>query len=178
MRTHDWDRERFRAILEEMCNLAHLTQADLAVLAGRSRSQINRWSRAENQPTFAAVQRLASAVATKHPEIAELTSELMEVAGYKERTAERERTHTAVAKAAPPEPPSPETSISSAEQAGFDSIDLIREAIRVEVMESERRQREERERELDGLRDELRQEIRKLQQAQVSPGEREHQEDH
>lgn len=82
MRTSTWDRERFGTILDTIGKRAGLKQPELAVLAGRSRSQFNRWTRAENQPTYLAVSRLASAVAARYPELAELTEQLVDAAGY------------------------------------------------------------------------------------------------
>ncbi|MBG0828491.1 helix-turn-helix transcriptional regulator [Planomonospora sp. ID67723] len=82
MRTTTWDRDAFRSALEEICKHAHLSQADLAQLAGRSRSQINRWTRSENQPAYEALAQLATNLAARFPHLADLTRRLVSAAGY------------------------------------------------------------------------------------------------
>lgn len=82
MHTSPWNRERFKDVLDEIQKRTNLSQAELAQLAGRNRTQINRWLRAENQPSYGALQKLASATSARYPEVASLARELMESAGY------------------------------------------------------------------------------------------------
>jgi hypothetical protein len=90
VRTDEWDRETFRRVLEDIQDRTHLTEAELAALAGRSRSQVNRWTRAENQPAYDPLRRLVDGLQRFAPEVRKLGIELLEAAGY-----------------APPEPLSP-----------------------------------------------------------------------
>jgi transcriptional regulator with XRE-family HTH domain len=82
VRTTTWDRDRFGAVLEEIRTQAGLNLAQLGELAGRSKSQVSRWTRAENQPTFAAIQELSTAIAARYPQVADLARDLMDAAGY------------------------------------------------------------------------------------------------
>ncbi len=82
VRTPNWDRERFGELLKEIGDRAHLDQGGLAELAGRSRSQINRWTRSENQPAYDAVARLASAITDQYPHLADHARKFMIAAGY------------------------------------------------------------------------------------------------
>lgn len=82
MRTEDWDRETFRKVLDQIQDRTQLTEAELAALAGRSRSQVNRWTRAENQPTYEPLRRLVDGLQRYGPEIRKLGTELLEAAGY------------------------------------------------------------------------------------------------
>jgi len=77
-----WDRDAFQRALAQISERAHLSQAEFAALAGRSRSQFNRWTRAENRPTYDAVAGLAAAITRRYPELADLARELLEAAGY------------------------------------------------------------------------------------------------
>lgn len=77
-----WDSVRFREVLEQIKNRTDLSQEQLARLAGRHRTQFNRWTRAENQPRYDAVSRLASAIIADHPEAADLAEQLLTAAGY------------------------------------------------------------------------------------------------
>jgi transcriptional regulator with XRE-family HTH domain len=84
VRTPKWDRERFGELLKEIGDRAHLDQGGLAELAGRSRSQINRWTRSENQPAYDAVARLATAITGRYPHLSDLAREFMIAAGYQD----------------------------------------------------------------------------------------------
>lgn len=82
VRTDDWDRQRFQSLLQAIQERTGLSDGDMGELAGRSRSQINRWTRAESQPTYQPIRQLAEALATKHPNIASLAGQLLIAAGY------------------------------------------------------------------------------------------------
>jgi transcriptional regulator with XRE-family HTH domain len=82
VRTDEWDRETFRKVLEDIQDRTHLTEADLATLAGRSRSQVNRWTRAENQPAHAPLIRLVGGLEKFGPAVRKLGIELLAAAGY------------------------------------------------------------------------------------------------
>lgn len=82
MRTEDWDRETFRRVLEDIQDRTHLTEAELAALAGRSRSQVNRWTRAENQPAYDPLRRLVDGLEKFGPGVRKLGIQLLEAAGY------------------------------------------------------------------------------------------------
>lgn len=105
MHTSQWNRERFKDVLEEIQKRTNLSQAELAQLAGRNRTQINRWLRAENQPSYGALQNLASATSARYPEIASLARDLMEAAGYSTLPEADEIEEAVEAKATAPESP-------------------------------------------------------------------------
>lgn len=82
VRTSSWDRDRFRDLLEEIQGRASLSDPQLAALAGRSRSQVNRWTRAEHQPTYEPLRKLVDGLERHGPEIQALGFQLLEAAGY------------------------------------------------------------------------------------------------
>lgn len=82
MRTEKWDRETFRTVLATIRDRTNLTEAGLAELAGRSRSQVNRWTRAENQPDYEPVRRLVDGLERYGTEARKLGVQLLEAAGY------------------------------------------------------------------------------------------------
>lgn len=59
-----------------------LTQTAIAELAAVSRSQVNRWTRAEHQPSYEPVRRLADKLGERGPEMRALGRNLLETAGY------------------------------------------------------------------------------------------------
>lgn len=63
------------------------TQADLAELADVNRSQVNRWTRGENRPTYDKALLLARRIARKNQRLAD---EFMTAAGYGPPGAEPE----------------------------------------------------------------------------------------
>src|SRR5690242_1412363 len=77
-----WDPERFRTLLKQILNRTELNQQQLGELAGRSRSQANRWLRAVNQPEFEPLARLVDGLGQFGPQIQNLGFELLEAAGY------------------------------------------------------------------------------------------------
>jgi transcriptional regulator with XRE-family HTH domain len=95
-----WDSARFREVLRLIKDRTGLSQEQLANLAGRHRTQFNRWTRAENKPGYDAVARLASEIIASHPEAADLAKELLTSAGYGVSSLEATR-------ASEPETPSP-----------------------------------------------------------------------
>lgn len=112
MHTSQWDRQRFKDVLEEIQRRTNLSQTELAKLAGRNRTQINRWVRAENQPAYTALQQLATATAARYPDVADLARELMAAAGYPETGSHAHAALNAAAEMtaaevvpAPPKPP-------------------------------------------------------------------------
>lgn len=109
MHTTTWDRDAFQRALREISARAHLSQAEFAALAGRSRSQFNRWTRAENRPTYDAVAGLATAITSRYPELADLAQELLEAAGYAHLSSgPPSREDSAEARAAAPHHPASE----------------------------------------------------------------------
>ncbi|GAA4100729.1 helix-turn-helix domain-containing protein [Nonomuraea soli] len=82
MHSTTWDREKFGEILKKIGERAQLSPAEIAELAGRSRSQVNRWTRSENQPGYDALRRFADNLARDFPDLAPLGAELLEAAGY------------------------------------------------------------------------------------------------
>ncbi|WP_433465743.1 helix-turn-helix domain-containing protein [Spirillospora sp. CA-128828] len=87
---HTWLPHQFRAVLKQLREQAGLSDADLARLAGKSRSQVNRWSRAENQPNYDGLRSLVENLTEEgYPtEIVDLASDLLRAAGYGTDTAE------------------------------------------------------------------------------------------
>jgi transcriptional regulator with XRE-family HTH domain len=104
VRTEKWDRETFRTVLAAIRDRTHLTELELANLAGRSRSQVNRWTRAENQPDYEPVRRLVDGLEQYGPQVRQLGVQLLEAAGYSppEPTAHVSQANLTVS--APPEP--------------------------------------------------------------------------
>jgi transcriptional regulator with XRE-family HTH domain len=106
-----WAPERFRAVLAELQDKSGLSDAEIGDLAGKSRSQVNRWSRAENQPSFDGLNNLARALRAKgySPELVALGEELLQAAGYTtpaEELAQRPR-FTVIVNEDDPEPDQP-----------------------------------------------------------------------
>jgi transcriptional regulator with XRE-family HTH domain len=83
--TPGWDPDLFRTVLQEVMKRADLTQAEIGALAGRDRTQVNRWTRATNKPAYEAMRRLTGNIAGRSPELAELAQQLMSAAGYGDR---------------------------------------------------------------------------------------------
>jgi transcriptional regulator with XRE-family HTH domain len=86
---HTWLPHQFREALGRLRDRSGLSDADLARLAGKSRSQVNRWSRAENQPGFDGLRTLATNLAREgYPaEIVNLAGDLIRAAGYSTESA-------------------------------------------------------------------------------------------
>lgn len=82
VRTEGWQPDRFRETLKQISDRTGLGDKDLATLTGRSRSQVNRWRRAEHQPDFPSLQRLADGLRQYGPEIQQLGADLLDAAGY------------------------------------------------------------------------------------------------
>jgi transcriptional regulator with XRE-family HTH domain len=82
VRTEQWDRETFRQVLGQIQDRTQLTEAGLATLAGRSRSQVNRWTRAENQPAYEPLRQLVDGLEKFGPQVRELGIQLLKAAGY------------------------------------------------------------------------------------------------
>lgn len=74
-----WSPERFAAAVASILDAMDMSAADLARMAGISRSQASRWARGAHQPAYPNVRQLGIAVYRKHPELAQ---ELMAAAGY------------------------------------------------------------------------------------------------
>lgn len=102
MRTHTWDPEGFAATLEAIKKRAGLTEAQLAVYAGISRSQMNRWSRSENQPAFGSLSPLVNNLVAQHPTTAGLAAKLVAAAGYGVEFEPGEVDEASAATATPP----------------------------------------------------------------------------
>lgn len=168
VRMTTWDRDAFQRALLEIGSRAHLSQAQFAELAGRSRSQFNRWTRAENQPTYEAVTRLANAITTQYPHLADLARQLVTAAGYgqgsdAEGPPGREE-GAAEAKAAAPNSPASEVTRTVEEiQAEINEI-LAR-------MSPEERAQWERDMAAEDARLELIRQQRRLQWARLMRGE-------
>jgi len=79
MRRPRWDPAAFTAAIAKIREAMDLTAADLGRLAGISRSQASRWTRAAHQPAYPNVRQLGIAVYREHPGLAR---EMMTAAGY------------------------------------------------------------------------------------------------
>lgn len=82
VRTPKWDPEAFRDLLDEILRRTGMTDAELGELAGRSRSQANRWKRAENQPAYDPLRRLADRLVERDAALVDLARQLLASAGY------------------------------------------------------------------------------------------------
>src|SRR6185312_6058238 len=74
-----WAPDQFAGVLAKIRDAMSLSAADLARLAGVSRSQASRWGRGAHQPAYPNVRQLGIAVYRDYPELAQ---ELMASAGY------------------------------------------------------------------------------------------------
>ena len=78
MHYEEWSGTRVAAALARLGDAGY-PQSRLARMAGVNRSQVNRWSRAENRPGYDAVRKLAAGLWRAHPDLAR---ELVEASGY------------------------------------------------------------------------------------------------
>lgn len=115
-----WDSARFREVLRLIKDRTGLSQEQLAHLAGRHRTQFNRWTRAENQPRYDAVSRLASEISANHPEAGDLAEQLLSAAGYGGSSPTATQASEAKTADLPPpsahSPPTPAEASTQAEQ--------------------------------------------------------------
>jgi transcriptional regulator with XRE-family HTH domain len=82
MHSQTWDRDLFGQILGQVCDVADLSQADLARITGKSQSTVSRWTRSQNQPNYDALKRLVTSLRRTHPHLGDLPRQLMVAAGY------------------------------------------------------------------------------------------------
>ena len=126
--TSGWNRELFAQTIAAIQKETGLSQADLGMLAGRARTQINRWTRAENQPAYDAVSRLAAAITARFPDLRDIAEQLMSAAGYGGEVPAPEPTTV-------PEPVVVEIpeDASPAERAGLSAIQALLDAQQREI---------------------------------------------
>lgn len=74
----EWSPGELRAALAAIQDQG-LGQGEIAKLAGVNRSQVNRWARGENRPTYDKALRLARRIGVRHPGLA---AALMAASGY------------------------------------------------------------------------------------------------
>lgn len=74
----DWSPGPLRDALAAMQEEGY-TQGDIARLSGVNRSQVNRWARGENRPTYDRALQLARHIGRRHPAVA---AQFMTASGY------------------------------------------------------------------------------------------------
>lgn len=82
MRADRWNPERFRLLIKEIQERTGLGDSALGPMAGLSRSQFNRWSRAENQPSHKPLRTLYDSLIAHDPELRVPARDLLIAAGY------------------------------------------------------------------------------------------------
>jgi transcriptional regulator with XRE-family HTH domain len=78
--------QRLGWLLREIRQRADMSQDEIARLAGASRSQVSRWENGQHEPSYRKIRRLADALRELDPDLDDLSGELVQAAGYDDRS--------------------------------------------------------------------------------------------